>query len=147
MYHQMSGRTPTGLMFCGLCTLKGPEGIAAQFLRDLFQIGSQAAISIILFLSISSTVTTLLVSESYKYIPMGLVTTIYFMYPTLVTVICPALCFTSVLLLGAQRGKEIDPNGGSIGIDFLQYWYKCCIRKANGARTARFWGRKSAAAG
>lgn len=37
MYHQMSGRTPTGLMFCGLCTLKGPEGIAAQILLDFFK--------------------------------------------------------------------------------------------------------------
>ena len=74
----------------------------------------------VLFLSFTSTATTLLLFEAYKYIPTGLVTTIHFMYPTVVTVICllffheaatkqkmicVALCFIGVLLLGGQGGE------------------------------------------
>lgn len=79
----------------------------------------------ILFLAAAGIATTVLVFGAYRYIPTGMVTTIHFMYPTVVTLICllflrekaswrklvsVALCLAGILLLGA-RWEELRPAG------------------------------------
>lgn len=79
----------------------------------------------ILYLSVASSCTSLLLLEAYRYLPTGIVTAIHFTYPTLVMLIgllvlgqalsvrklvCVLLCLAGVILLGVQEGR-LQPMG------------------------------------